>query len=131
MLEQWYRVNLPLKVTLPSKKKYILNLNVYRNTHHMTLAKAKVAFTEQVTPLLKHIPPLGKVQFVYNFYPRTKALSDVANVCCVVDKFFSDTAKHAGVIPDDNYTILPEVIYRFGAVDKLNPRVEVHIIPIP
>jgi hypothetical protein len=74
---------------------------------------------------------LGKVRFVYTFYPRTKAISDVANVCSVVDKFFSDTAKHAGVIPDDNYTILPELIYRFGAVDKLNPRVEVHIIPIP
>lgn len=97
----------------------------------MTLSKAKIAFADQVTPLLRHIPKLDKVRFVYTFYPRTKVLSDVGNVCSIVDKFFSDTLVTAGIIADDNYSVLPELTYRFGEVDKLDPRVEVHIIPIP
>ncbi len=133
MLHEGYIVKLPLTVTLAitSKKTFSLNLNVYRNAHHMTLAKAKVAFQEQVTPLLKGIPLIPKVHLIYTLFPRTKVRTDVGNVCSIVDKFFSDTIVHAGILADDDYTSLPKVTYCFGAVDKLNPRIEVHIIPIP
>lgn len=133
MLNEGYMVMLPLKVVLSntSKKSFILNLNVYRNAHHMTLAKAKVIFQNQVLPLIKDIPTLNKVRLIYTLFPRTKVRTDVSNVCSIVDKFFSDTAVHAGILPDDDYLTLTEVTYRFGSVDKLNPRVEVHIIPIP
>ncbi len=133
MTETVYVVKLPLTVAFSgtSKKTFSLNLNVYRNAHHMTLAKAKVAFRKQVTPLLEGIPLMPRVHLVYTLFPRTKVRTDVGNVCSIVDKFFSDTIVHAGILADDDYISLPKVTYCFGAVDKLNPRVEVHIIPIP
>jgi len=60
-------------------------------------------------------------------YPQTKRLFDVGNVGSVVEKFFLDALVEFGKLEDDNYLFCPEVIYQFGSVDKLNPRIEVHI----
>jgi hypothetical protein len=54
----------------------------------------------------------------------------VANICSVVDKFFSDALVNLGYIADDNYQHVLGVQYLFGSVDSKNPRVEVTINPI-
>lgn len=69
----------------------------------------------------------GKVQITYTLYPKTKRLTDVSNVCSVVDKFFCDALVKMGKLEDDNYLFLPKVIYQFGEVDKDNPRVDIEI----
>lgn len=38
-----------------------------------------------------------------------------------------DLLVDAGIIEDDNYTIIPKVILEIGTPDKLNPRVEITI----
>lgn len=70
---------------------------------------------------------MENIELKYVLYPKTKRLTDVANVCSIVDKFFSDVLVEAGTIPDDNYNHLRDVMYSFGEVDPLNPRVTVFI----
>ena len=122
-----WTIDLPLAVQVSSRKWMMLNLNVYRNTHHTTLAKAKIEFTDRVTPLIKHLPKLDRIMIGYSLFTPTKRLVDTANVCTIVDKFFSDTLVHAGKLEDDNCKILPIVAFRYGGIDNINPRVEATI----
>tara|TARA_B110000503_G_scaffold109474_1_gene163826 strand:+ start:382 stop:615 length:234 start_codon:yes stop_codon:yes gene_type:complete len=66
----------------------------------------------------------------YVLFPKTRRLCDVANVCSVTDKYFSDALVELHKIADDNYLYLPKVTYEFGSVNKDNPRVDIHITPI-
>lgn len=121
-----WKVVLPIKVPIDSKKFY-LNLNQYRNAHYHTLNRAKVTFADMVKPLLKDIPFLDNCNFKYVYYAPSKQQVDIANVCSVIDKFFSDTFVAAGKLIDDNYNYLKKVTYVFGGIDSKNPRVEVFI----
>lgn len=122
-----WQIDLPLRIPQSKAKLFTLNLNTYRNTHPMILNKAKVNFTKLVLPWVKHIPRMENIELKYVLYPKTKRLTDVANVCSIVDKFFSDVLVEAGTIPDDNYNHLRDIMYSFGEVDPLNPRVTVFI----
>lgn len=120
------KVDLPLKMIL-GRKNYALNLNFYRNAHYQILNKMKVDFTKAIEPELVKLPELTKANLSYSYYPGSLRLSDVANVCSIVDKFFCDALVKAGKLPDDNYQYLPKVSYAIGGVDKENPRVTVSI----
>ena len=122
-----WEVSVPIRVQVSRKKFWSLNLNQYRNTHHQTLSKAKIKFAAIVHPRLIHVPPLKRARFSYILYPGSAHEMDVANVCSIVDKFFSDVFVSAGKLPDDNIKFLPTVAYGFGHIDRLNPRVEVII----
>lgn len=124
-----WTIPLPLKVRVSKKREFTLNLNQYRNTHFQVLNKAKAIFEGVVGPLLKDVPSLRGCTLEYRLYPSSRQLCDVANVCSIVDKFFSDTLTAQGKLEDDNYRFVPKVVYEFGAIDKLNPRVDVTIIP--
>lgn len=125
-----WTINLPLAVQVSSKKWMMLNLNVYRNTHHRELAKAKIEFTERVKPLLKDVPVLERIIIQYNVFSATERLLDVNNIVSVVDKFFADTLVRAGKLPDDNRKFITHTLNGFGGVDRDNPRVEAIIHPI-
>src|SRR5690242_17215389 len=106
-----WTIPLPLKVRVSKKREFTLNLNQYRNTHFQVLNKAKVIFEGVVGPLLKGIPSLDGCTLEYRLFPSSRQLCDVANVCSVVDKFFSDTLTSQGKLEDDNYTFVPKVVY--------------------
>jgi hypothetical protein len=38
-----------------------------------------------------------------------------------------DLLVDAGIIDDDNWYVVPEVRFKFGGVDRLNPRAEITI----
>lgn len=124
-----FRIDLPLFVMLPRKtkkdKRIALNLNVYRNLHHMVLNQSKIAFKIAIVDKLAILPDMDKVELEYVLYPKTKRLCDVANICSIVDKYFCDALVEVGKLPDDNYEYLAKVSYRFGEVDKNHPRVQV------
>lgn len=120
-------LSLPTTVRLSRKTKFALNLNQYRNTHFSILNNAKIAFKKAIEKLVKGLPQLTNVNLTYTLYPRTRQRCDVANVCSIVDKFFSDALVEFGILPDDNYDHLPKVVYQFGSIDKTNPRVDVLI----
>lgn len=130
------KIILPLSVTIPRKTKadkvFILNLNVYRNCHHMTLNQAKIAWKEIVKQSTagKTIVDSSPFKFVYTVYPATGRKFDLANVLSIVQKFTDDALIEFGFIPDDSYKIIPKIDYRFGKVDKENPRVELEIYPL-
>jgi hypothetical protein len=132
------KLTLPLSVTLPRKKGpdkvFILNLNHYRNTHHMVLNQAKVAWKEVVANagLSWGIGwwddlPSPPYRFHYTVYPGSNRAFDLANVLPVVQKFTDDALIELGVIPDDNHKVIRSITYDIGEVDKLSPRVELVI----
>lgn len=117
----------PLRIVRPVAKNYILNLNVYTGTHYQTLNNMKIKYKNLVKDQIKDLPAFQKVRLTYVLYPQTKHLTDISNVCSVHDKFFCDALTEFGKLPEDNYLHLPEVNYRMGEVNKLNPRVEIYI----
>jgi len=135
-------LKLPLYVVLPRKKgdrKWILNQNNYRNTHYLVLNNVKKIFAEKVKQAWHEeiytecLLPLPQVNikppfiFVYTLYPDSNRRMDVSNVCSVVDKFTCDALVELGIISDDNHKVISAINYRFGKVDKENPRVELEI----
>jgi len=130
------KLSLPLSVVLPRKKKadkkFILNLNVVRTTHYRTLAASKILYFDLVRAAIDDCPDVDwfgndKVRVTYTLYPKTKRRVDLQNVCPIIAKFTEDALVKLGILTDDNSDIIVEVIYRFGKVDKENPRCELLI----
>jgi Holliday junction resolvase RusA-like endonuclease len=117
----------PLSVQQSKKKRFSLNLNVYRNSHFFTLNKAKKDYKAEIQSQFAGIPVMQRVELTFTLYPKTKRLCDISNVLSIHDKFFCDALVEAGKIPDDNYLHLKKVTYMMGEVDKDNPRVEIFI----
>jgi Holliday junction resolvase RusA-like endonuclease len=128
---------LPLHVVLPRKKQariFVLNLNIYRNTHYIVLNQAKALYKEQVKQayneaFLKYGPFMIEEPYIFKYtvYPANNRAFDISNVCAIVDKFTCDALQELGIIKNDNHKFIPEVSYKIGKVDKDNPRVELEI----
>lgn len=129
------KIKIPLHINIPrvksEDKKIMLNMNVYRNLHHMTNNKAKTIFKELISSYLSAscsalnlLPPY---RFTYTLYQASNRSTDIANILSIVDKFTCDALVELGVIKDDNCKILSEVVYRYGGVDKEDPRAELEI----
>ena len=122
-----YKLIAPLLVHKSKAKLLSLNLNAYRNEHHMSLNNAKANFKKIMEEQIRELPKFTKIRITYVFYPGTKHLSDVSNACTIVDKFFADALVELGKLPDDNYLYIPELVFRMGSIDRENPRVEIFI----
>lgn len=120
-------IALPIYLTMGKKKPkpFALNLNVYRNAHFQQLNNAKVLFEELVSKRIRHLPCMTKVDLTYRLFFGSQRGVDVANICCIVDKFFCDTLVNAGKLLDDNSEVISNVAFARADVDKLNPRIEV------
>ena len=127
-------VSSPLAVFLPRKtmedRKWILNLNVYRNTDRFTLNNVKIAYTDAMKKQITTLPNVGRVAVRFTLYPATRQQLDTPNICCVHDKFFMDAFVKAGKLEDDNFKFYVETGYKYGGVDKANPRVEIEIYEV-
>lgn len=107
-----------------------LNLNWYRNAHFFLLNESKILFKDLIWNQIKELPYFTQVKLEYVIYPKTKRLFDISNVGSIVDKYFCDAMTEADKWEDDNYTVVKEVTYKLGTVDKDNPRVEVFITSV-
>lgn len=125
----FHRVSVPISVPVSKKKRFYLNLNQYRNAHHFTLSKAKENFHEIVAPSVRKLPQFDTVSLVYTLFAGSEQLCDTANICSIVDKFFSDSMVTCKRIEDDNRKIVLGSVYLYGGIDRFDPRVEVTIIP--
>jgi Holliday junction resolvase RusA-like endonuclease len=128
------KLNLPLSVfttkSKTKKSKYILNLNNFRNAHFRKNASAKIVYKEEVEKILPLLPKTivdSPLKFEYTLFPKTRRRTDISNPLSIIDKFTCDALVELGIIPDDNYNIIREVVYKFGEVDKDNPRAELNI----
>lgn len=119
-------ITCPLFVMV-GRKRVALNLGVYRNLHHQVNAKAKINFKQEVFNQVARLPKMGVIDIEYTLFVKDKRRMDVANVCSIVDKYFSDVLVMAGKIDDDDYDHVRKVSYAFGGIDRGNPRVEAKI----
>ena len=130
------KIDLPLKVLKYHRKRddkdiwFHLNLNAFTQIAKCPSLRNKVKqnYQELITPLLANIKPIkGQISLTYTLYVGSKRRSDLSNICCIIDKYFSDTLVNAGIIEDDSYEYIKEVKYLYGGYDKENPRCEVEI----
>lgn len=128
MKKQQFSVPILLKVGVNKKRNYYLNLNGYRNwqyrlsNHLKKLFKIEVA--EDIRKLQKVLLPC---KVTYTIYYPTKRVFDIDNIGAVVNKFTHDALVELDILEDDNYNFVYEIKYKFGGVDKENPRCEVLI----
>lgn len=118
------KVICPLAVYVTKRKKFILNLNNYRNTHYRALVKAKKEYLKIVTPQVRGLIGWKKVEVVFTMFPRDNRTIDTANVCSIHEKFLMDAIVTLGKLPDDDYKHHIKTTYLFGKVDRNNPMVE-------
>ena len=116
-------VTLPLEVYYSEKKKFILNLNNYRNAHYRVLSIAKKVYTENLVERIKNFSRFDDpVSLEYIYYAKSNRRLDVSNPCSIIDKFTCDALVKAEIIEDDSFKQIKKVSYVFGGVDKDNPR---------
>lgn len=120
------KITVPLQIQV-GKKKVSLNLNTYRNLHYHLLNQAKINFKEEVLSQIIQLPLISKCNLTYTFFFPDKRERDISNYGSVISKFFEDSLVELNILEDDNYTFISEVTYRFGEIDKLNPRCEITI----
>ena len=123
---------LPLEVFYSKKKKFILNLNNYRNAHYRVLSIAKKTYSDDLVEMIKNlfikekwddIPRFDNpVDLEYVYYAKSNRRVDVSNPCSIIDKFTCDALVRVGILEDDSSKQIKKVIYKYGGVDKENPR---------
>jgi Holliday junction resolvase RusA-like endonuclease len=121
-------IDLPLEIYYSKKKKFILNLNNYRNAHYRVLSISKRLYSENLVPRLKGFDRFTEpVSLTYTYYARSKRRLDISNPCSIIDKFACDALVKAEILEDDSFKQIKEVVYKFGGVEKDNPRCELVI----
>ena len=122
------QILLPLEVFYSKKKKFILNLNNYRNAHYRVLSIAKKLYTDNLIPRLEGFDSFSEpVTLTYTYYARSNRRLDISNPCSIIDKFACDALVKAEILEDDSFNQIKAVVYKFGGVDKDNPRCELVI----
>jgi hypothetical protein len=124
------KIEVPIYITLPRKtkkdKKYMLNLNQYRNWHYIVSNQLKHRFCEALECSLSDLKLKDELDITYTLYKGSKRKIDRANVLCIVEKFFCDALTFYKCIPDDNDDYIKATHY-YSDYDKDNPRVEITI----
>lgn len=78
--------------------------------------------------ILKHKDKeFHKVSITLTFYPPDRRSADLTNKADSI----MDLLKDNKICIDDNWFVVPELILRRGPIDKLDPRVEILIQPLP
>lgn len=121
----------PIHIEIPRKtkaaKKVHLGLNWYRNAQHFESNTVKQIYKDIMSNQVEGYKFNPPIKITYTYFATDARKSDVDNKCSVVNKFFQDTLVVCGCIPEDNYTIVPNVEYKFGGVDRGKGRVEILI----
>lgn len=122
-----YRFSSPLQIFV-GKRKFILNLNNYRNTHYRVLNNAKVTYKMYMKKQIEKLPKLQPpIQITYTVFKGDKRNCDIGNICSIHQKFFEDALVELGKLPDDNHNMIKRSIFEWGGIDRLNPCVQVMI----
>lgn len=102
---------------------FVLNLNVYRNSHYHILNQAKKQFKLVMTPQIEALPLLSVCSFKYIVYPASLRDYDGMNVVSIVDKFLCDAIIELKKIPDDSYKYIRSTSWEPGNIAKHNPKI--------
>lgn len=117
----------PLRVRVSKLKEFIINLNVYRNSHFHVLNKAKVEYKNALAEQINALPEFTTAKIHYTVYPKDRRDPDVGNVVSIHQKFFEDALVELGKLPDDSSKYILWSSQSFGEISRDNPRVEITI----
>lgn len=128
MSQQEFSVPIKLEVGVAKKKNYYLNLNGYRNWQFQLNNQLKKLFKITVAEDIRQLTPVdGVCKVTYTIYYPTKRAFDIDNIGSVITKFTHDALVEFGILEDDNYNFVSEIVFKYGGVDKENPRCDVVI----
>jgi len=123
----------PLKVFIDRKtkddRKYLLNLNAYRNWQGHENNNVKTKFKEVMKDQLEQIRIEGEFSVVFRLYKESNRRTDKSNFYSVLSKYLYDAMSELGCIADDNDSIIIEETLCKTEVDKHYPRAEFFFIP--
>ena len=124
-----YRLTVPLFLVKgkTKPKKYWLNLNNYRNWAFHLNNDLKIQFKNEI-----NIPevdkPISICSIKYRFFYPSNQRRDIDGSLAVIAKYAQDALVDAGVILDDDYTVVKKIVGEFAGIDRANPRCEIEII---
>lgn len=125
---QTFSVPIRLEAGVRKKKTFYLNLNSYKGWHFQESNQLKKLFKITILKEVRKLKRInGKCTIHYKFFYPTARKFDLDNVGSITSKFTNDVLTEVGIIEDDNYEYVTEIIFSFGGVDKENPRAEVEI----
>lgn len=124
---QTIKIPICLEAGIRKKKNYFLNLNNYNRWHFQEKNQLKKLFKISILKDVRELKPIERCEITYTIYYPTKRLFDLDNIGSVLSKFTHDVLTEAEIIPDDNYTVINKLTFRFGGIDTDNPRAEVCI----
>ena len=113
-------IQMPISVEIGIKKKrkFFLNLNLYRNNYMHTNNNIKKEYARIAHSFLPQWDvPMQEIELEYVLFLPDKRKRDISNVLSIVDKFFCDALTTHKLIPDDNYEHLKKVVYKYGGFD--------------
>lgn len=109
---------------VPSKKnsKQIIYVRgrplIIPSKNHKTWHTQAINQLQEIKPVAKQIKHID-----LKFYPSTRRKFDLTNKA----ESIMDLLVDAGIIEDDNYTVIPQIKIQFGSIDRQNPRAEIII----
>ena len=126
-----HKITSPLYIDLPRKtmkpKRVHLNMNTYRNLHHISNSQAKKLYFKQMRTQLQGLKIKTPVEITYKVYKPTKRIMDKMNVVSVVSKYLLDSITEYKCWEDDNDNFVKTEIILPTEHDKDNPRIEIII----
>lgn len=125
-----YEFDLPLYLTFTYKTKkpktIAVNINWYRNAHHIELNNAKKMYSELMREQIKSFEPLPegvKIRVHYQYYAARNNNPDLDNFVGAAKKFFQDAMVSHGFIPEDNVNVIYKNSEEYMGIDRENPRI--------
>lgn len=123
---QTFSVPIRLEVGVRKKKTHYLNLNGYRNWAFQLSNQLKKLFKITIAKKVRELTPVNdKCRITYTIYYINKRAFDIDNVGSVIAKFTNDALVEFDILVDDNYNYIPELVFRYGGVDKEDPRCDI------
>jgi hypothetical protein len=107
---------------------YWLNLNNYTQAakHTGSRNSLKQKYHKLVLPYIEHLKPIrGTFKITYTIYRNDNTKFDIGNVGSIVDKYLCDVLTSEGIIPDDNYLYLKEVVFKYGGIGETRADVDI------
>lgn len=122
------KIVVPLHTYVPRKTKedrrYLLNLNAYRNWQGHENNNIKKAFHEDVKEQLEKIRFDHPVEVTFQLFKGSKRRTDKQNFSSVLSKFLYDSMTTYGCWEDDNDDQIKTETLLPTEIDKENPRAE-------
>ena len=126
---QCFVIDSPLFVYV-GKKKFMLNMNDYRNAHYQVLNKAKVEYKRLLRDEILQLPKMNVININYDVTLGDNRRHDGMNIVSVTSKFFLDALVEYGVLEDDNTKHVIHEEWNSHGVEKNNGKVEIYIKPL-